>query len=203
MIGLRFDATQLAELKRLELSESQIGALEYFLPLCAMYLQPNERAKKNDVIDNLTRALDGVTTARKFIENQQLTPAHFEAVHLVAATVGYSGLRKIDNALSELQAALTAAQKARNVAGQTRKEHSLAPLALVHIALHTGSSALDVPLHDLLNNLPTDGLEDSLFRPSQSITGPFATVAHIVYQALTGDDVPERALEAFAKTIHA
>ncbi len=212
MIGadFKFSFDDRVALERLKLSTRQIDALEYFVPFCAMYLEDSSPARKNDVIDKLSDALDGALAVRDFIGNQQLTPAHFEAVHSVAATVGYAELRQIDHAVSKLQAGLLQARQTRHDAAQTRNKHNLMPLALIHVALHTGSPTLDAPLHDVMNNLPTDGLEHSVFRPSQSTTGPFAKVADAIYRLITGHGdadkgtgVPERALEAFAKVVNA
>lgn len=199
MIGpnFTFDFEQRRALERLKLNDRQIDTLEYFVPLCAMYLQSYETADLEYMRPIFDAALKNVTAVRDFITPDHHSIEAFEALHAVAAIMGYDKLQELNHLLAQLQAATIQAPEQRKAAGRKPK-HSLIPLALIHIALHTGSAALDAPLHEVMTALPTEGLENSRFRPSQSPTGPFAKVAHAIYQLIAGTDCPEKALRQFS-----
>lgn len=203
MIGpdFTFDFEQRRALERLKLNDRQIDAIERIVPTCATYLTPRKTATMKETRETLEALQRHFSALQRLFVYETASPAEQEALTYIGrnmdlTTLSAFGLTARNN-IPVIVAAIEAAIWERERDGQKRDRNTTAPLHLLYRALHdnhieafeVGPAPLDTP--EKFRFYPS--------QPSQGSQGPFAKVADAVYIAITGDGVPNRALQAFAK----
>lgn len=205
MIGpdFTFDFEQRRALERLKLNHRQIDAIERQIYACATYLAPRTAATMKETRETLEALQRHLSALQRLFAYETASPAEQEALTYIGRNMDLTALSDFGLAarknLPVIISATEAAIEEREKEGQKRDRNTTAPLHLIYRALHdyhieasdVGAAPLDTP--EKFRFYPS--------QPSQGSQGPFAKVADAVYITITGDGVPSRALQAFAKEL--